>query len=33
VLLRCDLDAAGRIEEVHVILATRKLTALGRPVS
>jgi RNA polymerase sigma-70 factor (ECF subfamily) len=31
VLLRCDLDAAGRIEEVHVILASRKLAALGRP--
>jgi RNA polymerase sigma-70 factor (ECF subfamily) len=30
VLLRCDLDAAGRIEEVHVILASRKLAALGR---
>lgn len=30
VLLRCDLDAAGRIEEVHVILAARKLAALGR---
>jgi RNA polymerase sigma-70 factor (ECF subfamily) len=27
-VLRCEVDAAGRITEVHVIMATRKLTAV-----
>jgi RNA polymerase sigma-70 factor (ECF subfamily) len=27
-VLRCEVDAAGRISELHVVLATRKLTAI-----
>jgi hypothetical protein len=27
-VLRCEVDAAGRIRELHTILAPRKLTAV-----
>ncbi|MCW5829918.1 MAG: sigma-70 family RNA polymerase sigma factor [Deltaproteobacteria bacterium] len=30
-VLQCDMDANGRIREIHAILASRKLAALGLP--